>query len=201
MPFTLTTVTPPDGEPLTLQEVKDFLRVDGTDQDSVINLGLSTARALVEVSARRQLMPATLRRSLDRFPCGRFNEPGEIELPRPPAVAVESITYIDTAGEEQTLDADAYRVDVDSEPARITPAYGTTWPATLRVTNAVKVTYTAGYSDAAAIPPQAKQAMMLLVSTWYENRETVVVGTVAAPVEVAFKAIIASITTPWLPEE
>jgi uncharacterized phiE125 gp8 family phage protein len=39
----------------------------------------------------------------------------------------------------------------------------------------VTITYVAGYADVAHVPQSIKQAMLLLLATWYENREDVVI--------------------------
>jgi uncharacterized phiE125 gp8 family phage protein len=109
----------------------------------------------------------------------------EILVPRPPLISVSSITYVDGNGTTQTLSAAAYKVDTDSEPGRITPAYGYCWPTTRAEINAIAITYVAGYATRAAVPASIKQAMLLLIGHWYENREAVgqVGGTVAMAVE------------------
>lgn len=67
-------------------------------------------------------------------------------------------------------------VDADSEPPRLVPAYGTFWPLTLRIPNAVQIFFTAGYgNDGAAAPATLKVALMLAVGASYENREAVTV--------------------------
>jgi uncharacterized phiE125 gp8 family phage protein len=162
MPLTLTTVTPPTAEPLLLQEAKDHLRVDSDDENAEIARLIQAARVDAEGFLNRRIARATLRLKLDQFPgayrsgyCRDGLTPwirsgvDAIRPPSPPLVSVTSITYVDTNGDTQTLDADAYRVDSDSEPGRITPAYGTCWPATRCETNAVTITYIAGYATTA----------------------------------------------------
>jgi hypothetical protein len=64
--------------------------------------------------------------------------------------------------------------DADSEPPRLFPAYGTFWPLTLRVPNAVQIFFTAGYgNDAADAPANLKIAVMLAAGVSYEHREAV----------------------------
>lgn len=64
--------------------------------------------------------------------------------------------------------------DADSEPPRIFPAYGTFWPMTLRVPNAVQVFFTAGYGDdGAAAPANLKVAVMQAAGVSYAYREAV----------------------------
>jgi Phage gp6-like head-tail connector protein len=64
--------------------------------------------------------------------------------------------------------------DADSEPPRIFPVYGTFWPMTLRVPNAVQIFFTAGYGDDGAnAPANLKIAVMLAAGVSYEHREAV----------------------------
>jgi uncharacterized phiE125 gp8 family phage protein len=64
-------------------------------------------------------------------------------------------------------------VKVDGD---IIPAYSKWWPVdTLVPGDAVKVSFTAGYGT--DIPRTTKQAMLMLIGNWYENREAVVLGT------------------------
>ncbi len=64
----LTLFTPPTAEPVSLEEAKRHLRVDGNDEDVDI-LGLITAaREQAERHTRRQLLTATWDLKLDRFP-------------------------------------------------------------------------------------------------------------------------------------
>ena len=94
----------------------------------------------------------------------------------PRLVSVTSITYLDMAGEQQTLDPSAYIVDASSQPARIVPAINLTWPTTdYYIPGSVKVTYVAGsYGDGVTVdtcPASIEQAILLLVGHFYENRE------------------------------
>jgi len=65
-------------------------------------------------------------------------------------------------------------VDRESEPPRITPNYGQAWPLTLRIPNAVKVFFNAGYGTSGiSMPATAKVLQLQLIASWYENREAV----------------------------
>jgi Phage gp6-like head-tail connector protein len=65
-----------------------------------------------------------------------------------------------------------FLVDADSEPPRIFPTYGTFWPMTLRVPNAVQIFFTAGYgNDAADAPANLKVALMMAAGVMYQHRE------------------------------
>lgn len=146
-------LTAPLAEPLLKADVKAALRIDATDLDDVVDSLIVAARMHIEAICRRALVRQVRRLVLDAFP--GCTDRYEIRLPVAPLRAVESITYLDLDGVEQTLAASAYRVDAVSEIPRIVPAYNTDWPDTYGVPNAVTVTYSAGYvvpvtSDAAA---------------------------------------------------
>jgi hypothetical protein len=106
---------------------------------------------------------------------------GPIHLPRSPVSAVTAITYLDPSGVLQTLPVFdgvyppdqpyCYILDTDSEPARIAPGSNRPWPVTLAQQSAVSITFTAGYASKSLLPLNLKQAMKLLVSHYYENRE------------------------------
>lgn len=168
--MSLTIVTPPAEEPVSLTEAKNHLRIDLTDDDSLISALIVAAREHAEAITRRAFITQTLKLSLDAFPANN----GPIYVPMPPLQSVNSLKYFDTDGVEQTLTEGAdFLVDAESEPGRITPAPDTGWPATQSRPNAVSVEFVAGFGDASKVPQGIKQAILLMVGHWYENREAV----------------------------
>lgn len=154
----------PTAEPVSVAEALAHCRIDHSDDNALLLRLISAARRRVETTLRRALMSQTLRLSLDAFPCGA------IVLPRPPVAAVTTIAYTDSAGDSQTVAS--YLLDAESEPARLSPAYGAAWPTARCQPNAVQITYSAGYASAAAVPPTIKLAILMLVAHWYEHRES-----------------------------
>lgn len=162
--------TAPTVEPVSLDEARLHRHVDAPAEDGWITRRIKTARRYVETITHRQLVTATWELILDRFPASGK----AIRLPYPPAQSVTSIEYYDTDGDEQTWDSGEYRVDSDSEPGRITEAYGCSYPSTRTMTGAVTITYKAGYGDAAAdVEPELRDAIEILVAHWHEMREPV----------------------------
>jgi len=141
--------------------------------DPLLGALIASARAAAELELRRYLVTQTLDAYFDAFPCG---ERSEILLP--PLQSVTSITYVDIDGATQTLAADQYQVDAKSQPARIKPAYGLTWPSTREQDNAVIVRFVAGYGPAAAVPACIKQWMLMRIATMYEKTDGVITGTI-----------------------
>lgn len=167
----LVILTQPIEEPITLAETKLALRIEHDIDDSKLSGDISSAREEVEKITHRQLISAQYRYSLDCWPLH-----GIICPPRARLISVESIKYIDNDGILQTLDSSAYTVDTDSEPGRIVPAWGETWPSTRQELNAVRIEYTAGYANAAAVPHKIKQFMIMLIGAWQENPSAIVNG-------------------------
>lgn len=73
-----------------------------------------------------------------------------------------------------TAPAGDFQVNADDRPPSVFPNYGAVWPDCLRVENAVQIHFVAGFgSDGATAPARAKLVLVMLVGTWYENRESV----------------------------
>ena len=163
------TTTEPATEPITLAEAKKNASVDYTDDDAFIDLLIAASRESAEIYTRRKFITQTVTLLMDSFPLNRDHN--VILIPESPGIAVTSIKYIDQNEVQQTLAASAYRVDVSSEPGRITPVFGTFWPTPLHDTNVVEVIFTAGYGDATKVPKSIKAAINLGIAGLYEHRE------------------------------
>ncbi len=150
--------------PVTLEDVKAHLRVDHSDQDSLILGYIFSATKYAQEYTWSQLITATFVQRWDRFQ-------QVLLLDRNPAVSVATVQYVDTGGVMQTLTATTdYVVDVNIKPARIVPAYTKWWPPTRCHINDVVVTFDAGYGASEQFTPvEMKQAIMLLVEEMYNS--------------------------------
>ena len=162
--------TAPTEEPVTLAEAKVQCHMDAdiTAEDELLNLYIKAARKHVEAVTRRPLITQTWTWYGDCFD-------GDIEL-KPNLRSITSIKYIDTDGNQQTIDDANYKADTVEVVGVAYPAYGYSWPYARNVTNAIEVEFSAGYGDAADVPEEIKQAMLLMIGHWYQNRESVTVG-------------------------
>jgi len=140
-----------------------------TTDDPWITMMIRSATKSAEAITRKTMLTASLTYVLDGWTA-------VIYLPKSPVQSVTSITYVDENGTTQTLASDQYRTDFVSEPARITPAYDVTWPTVRSVTNAVTVTYVAGYGAAADVPAGIKNWMLIRIKHYWDNRSAVVTG-------------------------
>lgn len=197
MPTGLKGLVPPSQEPVSLEELKLWCRVDDdTDNALLEELGVA-ARELIEAAYDRALCTQTLQATYDRFPrysssavwqynsdaiwqqrlpvtqlSGQwFPDRASFRIPRPPLQSVVSITYVDGSGNPQTADPATYNVDAVEARARVAPSYGNIWPIVRQQLNSVTVTFVAGYGDATQVPARLKTALKICVSQWYESRE------------------------------
>ena len=183
----LTLITAPAEEPITTAEAKAHLRVDISDDNTLIDSLITSARLYVQTDTRRALVTQTWELVLDEFPSDNF-----IELPLPPLASVTSIKYTDYEDTETTFSSDDYYVDTDSVVGKVVLGYNKTWPSDiLKTVGAVKIRYVTGYGDADDVPAAIKQVILFMVAHWYETREPVVVGTIAANIPITASAILA----------
>lgn len=164
-------ITAPAAEPVSLADAQEHLRaaVGGTDATLIVAY-LQAAREAVENHTSRALMPQTWELRLPEFPSST------IGLPIAPLMSVTSLRYTSAAGVDTLMASTAYQIEAPSgptaQPALLWPAVGTTWPGTrLDDRGAVRVTFSAGYANAAAVPAALRAAILLITGELYENRE------------------------------
>lgn len=158
----LRVITPPSAEPVSIETLREQLRIDLENEEALLGLYLAAAREHAEGLTRRAFMTQTLELLLDAWPAHNL-----LKLPRPPLQSVTSVKYLDKDGVESTWTD--YQVDARSEPGKL---YFKTTPSTaLYPSGAIAIRYVAGYASAEAIPQSILQAMLMLVGHMYENRE------------------------------
>jgi len=157
--------TQPTVEPITTAEAKTHLKVDGSDEDELIDGYIAAARQWVENYTSQKLVTQTVQQVFESFPTDC------LELRVKPIQSVSSVGYVDTAGDSQTWSSAEYVTDLISNPARIAPGIEKEYPSTGDQINAITVTYVVGYGLAASVPERFKNAIKLLVGEMYENRQ------------------------------
>jgi uncharacterized phiE125 gp8 family phage protein len=161
-------------EPVTVDEAKKHCYITASDSTTatLIDTFIKASRNYGENYTWRTLIDSTYELYMDEFPSMTLRN--IIELPRSPVVSVTSVEYVDGDGNTQTVDSSNYRVDTVSEPARIEPVDGFTWPNTNDQVNAVTITYTAGYGDeggSSTVPDDIKTALLMHIKYLYDNRD------------------------------
>lgn len=162
-------VTAATVEPITVAELKEFLKLDSNGEDAVLAVLLTAAVNEAEKWTHRAFVNRTLRVWFDYAPPGG----GNFELPYSPAVSITSIKSYDDDDTETTMDADDYKTDLVGEPPRISLPRGGTWPSSLRPMNAVAIEYVAGYGAAASnVPAGIKNALFMICAHYYEGKDS-----------------------------
>lgn len=172
--MTLKRITAPASQPITLADAKVQCKVDPdlTDEDGLIASIVAAATEECEHLLQRSLITQVWQCSLDDWPDG-----DAIELGKLPVRSIDSVLYTDVSGQQQSLPGAAWVLDDASElEAWLLPARGYTWPDTLDTANAVRVLFTTGYGDAAAVPEAIKHWIRARVATLYTFKAELLAG-------------------------
>jgi uncharacterized phiE125 gp8 family phage protein len=157
---------PPDVV-VSMAEAKAHLRVDHGDDDAMIAGAIRAAQDTVDGASGwlgRALTTQTWRLTLDNFPWA-----GVISVPMPPLQSIDALSYIDVDGAEQAiLDYQVFGIG-GATPARVSPAYGTRWPATRCQGAAVSVVFTCGYGSWSDTPESVRAAVLLMTQGFYDG--------------------------------
>lgn len=153
----LTQTDGPVTYPVAVEEAKANGRIGYSSEDALIAGYIAAATAAVEQMTGRAFAVQYWTAQLDAWE-------DEIVIPMGPAT-VTLIRYLDADGAVQTVEDGAYVVDGSGADCRIAPV--TAWPAAQKTYNAITIEFAVGSGD---VPPQIKQAILLLVQYWFENR-------------------------------
>lgn len=169
-------VTAPAALPVSAEEAKAHLRVSHSDEDALIGAYLDAAISRLDGYAGilgRCLISQVWRQDYPGWP-----PHGLFRLPLCDVTAIGGLKYSDADDVEQTVDPSLYQRHQDGLSSFLWLRSAFTAPSLYddRL-DPVRITFTAGYGDAAgAIPPAIKQAILLMIADFYENREDTVVG-------------------------
>ncbi len=147
-------------EPVSIAQARMQIGLDEADasMDTMLVPFISAAREYVESYTNRSLITAGWAGYLDAF------TDWEIGVSKLPVSAITSVKYYDIDNVQKQLVTDTDFVsDLISEPARIMPAYGKSWPDTYDRPNAVEIAFKSGYGAAATDVPKTIQAAMLMI--------------------------------------
>lgn len=186
----LTQTAAPATPIVSTTEAKAHLRVDASDEDTLIDALVQAATDHLDADngiLGRALISQTWAYSLPDTPDGEW-----LSLPLPRVQSIASITYYDKDNAQQTFAAESYRLAATDQDATVQLAATASWPVTYDRADAMTVSFVTGYGDAASDVPQAlRQAALLLVGHFYENRQQVVTGKTATSLPFAVEHLIA----------
>ncbi len=159
----------PSLEPVSLDEVKAHLRIDHADEDVLLASLVTAARIHLETMLGLSFITQNWMLVLDKWPDGQG-----VALPLGPVQQITSIDIYDTDDQASTVDSSSYALDAISQPPRLVWRGSLPRPAPERAYNGIEILMTTGFGPGSTdVPQPLRQAVLLLVSHWYEHREPV----------------------------
>ena len=157
----------------TTAQAKEFLKVDVTADDTIIDNLIAAATESCQIYTNQYFIDTVVTQYSDNW--AEF-----YTLYKGPVSAITHVKYYDSDDSQQTLASSNYILDGTSKPARIGISVTGSLPNLADRINAVEVKYTVGYGNASTdVPEGIKQAVLLTIGNWYENRQSVITGRTA----------------------
>jgi uncharacterized phiE125 gp8 family phage protein len=157
-------VNGPAIEPVALPDVKNWLKIETSDEDDVIGALITAARLMAEAQTRRMLITQTWRLIYDRWPDARV-----VNIPLAPFQSLVAMRVYDANGTVHTVSSSLYYVDSAPDAARI--IFGAPPPNPGRNAAGIEIDIVVGYgATPESVPESLRQAIRMLVTDWYENR-------------------------------
>lgn len=185
---TLTTAkTTADNElPVTVQQAKNQLDIVNDDDDLEIRLCLGAAIDYCErVTGRSLRVSHTVVQSYSQWPCA------PVCFEWQPAYSITHVKYYDSDDAIQTVSSSLYRLIKGNAASKMEWRRDFARPALSDRSDAVQVTYLAGYADIADVPDAAKKAVLLVLENTWGNVEGVMPG----PLERSIGTLLAAVDT------
>lgn len=187
----------PASEPITLDDAKRQLKIvlSDTSYDDELTPLITDARQWIERRYGLSIITQKREQRQDEFysrlyprrlsPMSYVGYRYPIRLLYPPVQTVESVKYIDTDGNEQTLAANTdYRVAGLMAPiegaqdiivARLYPV--NSWPTFRYIPEAITIEYTCGYGDDPEnVPSVIKRGILMVLTHFFEYRSEEITG-------------------------
>jgi uncharacterized phiE125 gp8 family phage protein len=155
-------VAGPAIEPVPIADIRDWLKIDASEEDATLATLVATARAALERHVRRAFVSQTW-----RFIYASTAADGAMRLPLAPLLSLVELRVYDGAGVITSAPPQAIELDLDLERPAVRLI-----DADLRGKAArIEIDATMGYGAAAAdVPTPLRQAIRMLVAAWHARR-------------------------------
>ena len=188
MKYTINADSAPSTVPVTKAECKTIMRIESSETgfDDLLDALITRAVSMLETYLDMAFIARPYTMYFDAVPQFRryfhwqgvrdgrmselFGQCDAFEIPVYPLYSVASIKMYDTTETAHSVSTDVYQVDTASRPGRVALKYGQQWPTyVLRAANSVEVKFTAGYTDADAVPQDIKDAIVSVVDYLFNH--------------------------------
>lgn len=184
--------TPPAIAPVSLDEAKIQCEIEHDDRNALIESFILAAVA--HLDGQGVLGRAMITQSWSQWVS---QAPGWVRLTVGPFQSLTSVEYYDADNALQTATITDFEIRLDGDFVLIKPKEDHVWPLAYIRQDAIKITYVAGFGDAATdVPENIRLAIRLLVGHFYENREAVSEANLKE-VPLAVEALIATERVSW----
>ena len=179
-------IQPPVLEPVALADMKDYLRLDGAQEDALVTTLITAARLMVEAMSGRMLIDQGWRIVLDAWPLGDV-----VRLPVAPVRQLTAARVFDSAGQPQLVPGNALMLELGTDPPLLRKLAPLPEPGRAHV--GIEIDVLAGFgASPSQVPAPLLQAIRMLVARWFEQR-----GDVVARDAEALPPAIAALVQPW----
>ena len=180
-------LTPPALEPITLADAKDWLKIDGSDEDRIISALITSARLAVEAATGLMMITQSWRMVCDAWPLS-----GRLAPIHAPLQSVSALRLFDVNGAPVLVPLTALDVTRGRQPNL---QLKSTLPPTSKISGGIEIDLVFGFGDAAAnVPEDLKLAMKMLVAFWHENR-----GDTGSGLPIRWPDSISTLLHPYMP--
>jgi len=175
----------PAVEPLTVDEVKTYLRIDHDDEDCLLASLITSARFQVEAALDLALIIQSWSWTFDAWPKGNA-----LELPIGFVQSVQAVRVTARDGTVSEVSPDQFALEGGRIPPRLVAKSGD-WPKPGVPALGIEIAFTAGFgSEPSDVPEPIRQALLMLVAHWYEHRDPAEIGGPATRIPEAVSALL-----------
>lgn len=177
----------PAQEPVSLEEAKTFMRLDGTQDDVLVSTLITAARIHIETTIGKVLITENWSFFLDKWPKSKT-----IYFPLDPIQEIEEIRFHNSEDSYTVIDVEDYSIDlVSSNPRLLFNGAKPTAPS--KKLNQLEIRFVAGYGDTPAdVPSDLKQALLMLAAHWFEQRDPIAFGGSFAEIPRTIEALLSN---------
>ena len=160
------TTIQPTCEPVSVEEVKEYARIDGSEEDNLLTSLIESSRIDIENFLGKALINRTVELTFDNWPSH------VVLLPMPPLVSITSVETTDEDDTDTTYAATNYYIRTEAIPGELIIKKESTLPTnTERDIGGYKITYIAGYgTNPEQVPAPIRKALKEFVTEIYEKR-------------------------------
>ena len=169
----------------TVDRVRHNSRISDKYDDQWIVDALASATDYCERALECCVARSNWRLTLDHFPASN----GPIAIPLWPIHQITAIAYTNVNGANTSSNVIDIVQPVGLGRYLLQPKFGINWPEA-QSPNGVRIEFSAGFEDLAAVPSTIQRAALMLISHWYENREAVLIGTISKEIELGFSSMV-----------